>query len=53
MLILNSFPIAWPAALVMACTLPRKGDHDRKTLTHISSDHGALPLKDLAAWRSG
>jgi hypothetical protein len=29
LLILNSFPITWPAVLVMACMLPRKGDHDR------------------------
>jgi hypothetical protein len=25
-LILNLFPIAWPAALVMACMLPRRDD---------------------------
>jgi len=25
-LILNLFPLAWPAALVMACMLPRKDD---------------------------
>lgn len=25
-LILNLFPIAWPAALLMACMLPRKDD---------------------------
>jgi hypothetical protein len=27
-LILNLFPLAWPAALVMACMLPRKADRD-------------------------
>jgi hypothetical protein len=25
--ILNCFPIAWPAALVAACVMPRKEDH--------------------------